>query len=514
MRPPALIRATGLTALLASLGVAVPAQAATAVGNNLSQKSSASVPLCDGDDTTCTVVPATLAPEKLAPGGLTAVPGVVVRWRVKSSTAVPSSLALRVVRGNTGLARSAYVSLSTGAPPIFTYGTRISVAAGDRLGVDLIVRNGANPQIAATSALGLARWDRWEPGLNINEGRAPDDAHAALRAVAPGDHRARRRRRRLGRRNPGRVPGRGRPDRRLPASAASAAAAAATSAATATPPPPPRPAPGPERIAPGLPGCTGRRPAGADAANEPPRITALQFNATRMRFQISKPASVSLLVQRVLPGRRVGARCVKPSSRNRRARSCTRRVRALSGRTNVEAGLNTARLRTLPPGRYRVRLLSTGLSGRTSRSSVTTPAQLTRAADGDRTRSRDERAARCSRGSDDENVVVTPGDVTSIGDSATGGDGVATGGAAIAASLSADADVLNIAFVTGGGDVQFVQIAGRRPHARRRHGRQRRRGRQRRADGPERRRHQQRQRRGHADRHGRGGGQPRRGWAI
>ncbi len=58
----------------------------------------------------------------------------------------------------------------------------------------------------------------------------------------------------------------------------------------------------------------------------------------------------------------------------------------------------------------------------------------------------------------DENVVVTPGDVTSIGDSAAGGDGVATGGATIAASLSEDADLLNIAFVTGSGDVQFVQL--------------------------------------------------------
>jgi len=62
-------------------------------------------------------------------------------------------------------------------------------------------------------------------------------------------------------------------------------------------------------------------------------------------------------------------------------------------------------------------------------------------------------------GADDENVVVTPGDVTSIGDAAPGADGVATGGAAIAASLSGDSDVLNVAFVTGRGDVQFIQIA-------------------------------------------------------
>lgn len=61
-------------------------------------------------------------------------------------------------------------------------------------------------------------------------------------------------------------------------------------------------------------------------------------------------------------------------------------------------------------------------------------------------------------GGDDENVVVTAGDVTSISDSATGADAVASGGPSIAASLATDPDVLNIAFVTGGGDVQFVQI--------------------------------------------------------
>ena len=61
-------------------------------------------------------------------------------------------------------------------------------------------------------------------------------------------------------------------------------------------------------------------------------------------------------------------------------------------------------------------------------------------------------------GGDDENVVVTAGDVTSISDSATDADAVVSGGPSIAASLTTDPDVLNIAFVTGGGDVQFVQI--------------------------------------------------------
>ncbi len=61
-------------------------------------------------------------------------------------------------------------------------------------------------------------------------------------------------------------------------------------------------------------------------------------------------------------------------------------------------------------------------------------------------------------GADDENVVVTSGDVTSISAAGTGADPVAAGGTAIATSLSPEGNVLNIAFVTGGGDVQIVQI--------------------------------------------------------
>ena len=60
---------------------------------------------------------------------------------------------------------------------------------------------------------------------------------------------------------------------------------------------------------------------------------------------------------------------------------------------------------------------------------------------------------------DAENVVVTSGDVTSISDSPSGGDPVAAGGSAIAVSLTSDPDVLNLAFVTGAGSVQIIQIA-------------------------------------------------------
>lgn len=59
----------------------------------------------------------------------------------------------------------------------------------------------------------------------------------------------------------------------------------------------------------------------------------------------------------------------------------------------------------------------------------------------------------------DDDVFVTAADVTSIGDGASGDDAVSVGRADIAVSLTTDPDILNIAFVTGAGDVQFLQIA-------------------------------------------------------
>jgi len=59
-------------------------------------------------------------------------------------------------------------------------------------------------------------------------------------------------------------------------------------------------------------------------------------------------------------------------------------------------------------------------------------------------------------GADAEEVLVTSADVTSIGDGVSGE--VAVGRSELAASLTRDPDVLNMAFVTGAGDVQFIQI--------------------------------------------------------
>jgi hypothetical protein len=59
---------------------------------------------------------------------------------------------------------------------------------------------------------------------------------------------------------------------------------------------------------------------------------------------------------------------------------------------------------------------------------------------------------------DGENVLVTSGDVTTISDAPSGGEPVAAGGSEIAVSLTFEPDVLNLAFVTGTGNVQILQI--------------------------------------------------------
>ena len=353
------MRTLAVMALLVSLGVAAPAQAATTVGNNLLQPASDTVSVCDGGPT-CTVVPKTLIAANQAAGGLVAVPGVVVRWRVRSEAQAPGvSVALRVVHGETGLARSAFEVMTAQAPPIFTFATRLPVAAGDRLGVDMIMASGATSARIASGSTSAGSWDRWQPALGDGETRRRNSdkpyellLNADIEPDADAD---------------------GWGDETQDACPGAAGASGGCPPPPGAPPPGPGPAPNagtPTGTAPAAPITPSVTPPPAVDDRPRPQITALQFNATRVRFRISEPAAVSLLVQRVTAGRRLGGRCVKPTRSNGDQARCVRLVRMLSGRTNVEPGLNTARIRRLPPGRYRVRLLSTGTSGRPGRTVV------------------------------------------------------------------------------------------------------------------------------------------------
>jgi hypothetical protein len=370
MRTPALI------ALLVSLGAAAPAQAATTVGNNLSPTPTSSVSLCEGADVTCTVVPKTLTSNRAA-GGLDAVTGVVVRWRVRTEGPAPGvSIALRVVQGRTGLGRSAFESMTSQAPGIVTFAARLPVTAGDRLGVDMIVPAGATSAPIARGTTSNAELDRWQPSLGIGETRPPNndkryelllnaDIEPDADADGWGDETQDGCRGTAGTAD-GCPPPLGAPPPAEPGTPPAGTTVTTPLGTSATPP-------GTSATPPGTSDARPQAPVAAALAvddGRPPQITALQFNATRVRFRISERATVSLAVQRVRPGRSVLGRCVKPTRANSRARRCLRLVSVLSGTTNVLPGLNTARIRRLPAGRYRVRLLSIDRAGRRGRAVV------------------------------------------------------------------------------------------------------------------------------------------------
>ena len=95
------------------------------------------------------------------------------------------------------------------------------------------------------------------------------------------------------------------------------------------------------------------------AARSGPALAALV--GTRVSVRLSEAATVTFRVARILPGRRVGGRCVRPTAHNRSRPSCTRSVR-LRGRIVRELAPGTSRLRyrgrlrgrALQPGRYRL----------------------------------------------------------------------------------------------------------------------------------------------------------------
>jgi hypothetical protein len=99
---------------------------------------------------------------------------------------------------------------------------------------------------------------------------------------------------------------------------------------------------------------------------------------TTFRYRLSEPAKVVIDVQRVLPGRRSGRRCVAPSTRLRRARKCTRFVSQGKLTRTSRAGARRVAFsgrigkRPLKPGSYRAVLIATDAAGnRSTAKSVT-----------------------------------------------------------------------------------------------------------------------------------------------
>jgi hypothetical protein len=140
-------RRLALATVLAALGPAAAAQAATTVGSDLSKTAIAgpcatACTMFTGDNTTG-------APSVVAP-----FDGVIVRWRAKTGGA--ATLALRTLRpagtgSYSGVASSDSQSVTTAGTP--TFASRIPVKAGDIIGLDVGAGNAKVVATANTTAI-------------------------------------------------------------------------------------------------------------------------------------------------------------------------------------------------------------------------------------------------------------------------------------------------------------------------------------------------------------------------
>jgi hypothetical protein len=93
---------------------------------------------------------------------------------------------------------------------------------------------------------------------------------------------------------------------------------------------------------------------------------------TRFRYTLSEDARVITKIQRALPGRRAGGRCVRPTPRLRLARRCSRYRTLGTLKRSATKGANSIRFtgrigsRTLRPGRYRALITATDTAGNRS----------------------------------------------------------------------------------------------------------------------------------------------------
>jgi hypothetical protein len=102
-------------------------------------------------------------------------------------------------------------------------------------------------------------------------------------------------------------------------------------------------------------------------------VSSAVRKGTTFRYRLSELARVVFTIERVLPGRRVKGRCVKPTRSNARKPKCNRFL--LVGRFAMQAatGTNTKRFsgrigrKTLRVGRYRATLIAKDPSGNVSK---------------------------------------------------------------------------------------------------------------------------------------------------
>lgn len=161
-------------AAVAAVAIAAPAgaDAAVTIGGDLAPDPT------DANACAPATSPCTVANLSLFAAGQSSSPieGVVVRWRARASNDEPGGtpLRLRVIRpaGNgsfTAISSSATREFPDSPMATETFATRQSIAAGDRIALDVDPPSG-NLRIDSSSQ---ATWGRWQPPLGERETRAP-----------------------------------------------------------------------------------------------------------------------------------------------------------------------------------------------------------------------------------------------------------------------------------------------------------------------------------------------------
>jgi hypothetical protein len=188
---PAALRAGILIAAIAGLVSAAPAEAAVTIGSKLERTPNGTACAHPSGTTSCTDAQLTLPGASAAPGGVVATTsGVVVRWRIKTGNSTATSVTgkLRVLRGNTGVRTGSLETIPITAGT-YTFATRLPIAAGERLGVDLTT-SGFDIVVALNAlyvASGAGDYNRWIPPVADGSTSSPTTTANNVELLLNGD---------------------------------------------------------------------------------------------------------------------------------------------------------------------------------------------------------------------------------------------------------------------------------------------------------------------------------------
>ena len=172
-----------LVCSLLAIGLLPAASGAVTIGNNLSNAPGNATCMAMPGPTTCSVSQDTLNAADQASGGLVAPSnGVLTKWRVRSGGSVAFRAALRVLDGDHAILSEPPQNVPTTAG-IHEFDTRISIATGNRIGLDIY-----NDSVAMMTTIPIiyntaqpdSTWDFWSPALSDGSTVTPASSSADI----------------------------------------------------------------------------------------------------------------------------------------------------------------------------------------------------------------------------------------------------------------------------------------------------------------------------------------------